>query len=224
VELGGGEKGEKGVYARWLLADGDNQNTVFLDEFGANIWTARTKGRAALGQRAVRIIEGQRGSNLTLCLAVSPQWGLVHWMFINGGFTQEKFSDFLLELEYLSDEPFTVLCDNARPHGNSAIWDPNHQLRYLPRYSPFLNMAERAGSSMKSAVKRYLSAPEVQAELADRMAALQHHQTLQGWRATILQREMTKALQEITPAKCLKRFNKSLHYCPKCLNNEDIFA
>jgi transposase len=217
-------KRERKDYAQWLLATGVNRNTVFLDEFGANIWTARTKGRSPLGQRAVRIVEGQRGSNLTVCLAVSPQWGLVHWMFVNGGFTQEKFSDFLLELESLIDEPFTVLCDNAKPHGDPPVLAPHHQLLFLPRYSPFLNTAERAGSSMKSAVKRFLSTPVIQAELADRQAALQQHQTLHGWRTSILQREMEKALQSITTEKCRKWFNKGLQYCPRCLNNENIFS
>ncbi len=68
-------KTEREAYAQWLLNTGTMGNLIFVDEFGSNIWTARTQGRAPVGERAVRIVEGQRGQNLTLCLAVSPVWG-----------------------------------------------------------------------------------------------------------------------------------------------------
>lgn len=217
-------KVERREYAEWLLSAGVNQNTIYMDEFGVNIWTARTKGRAPVGQRAVRIVEGQRGHNLTLCLAISPRWGLLHSMFVNGGFTQEKFSDFVMELETLVDAPFTLLCDNARSHTNTPILSESHLLRYLPRYSPYLNAAERAGSSVKSAAKRSISSPAIQVEFADRLSALANNMTLHGWRMKILRREMEKALEEITTEKCRRWFNKGMQYCPKCLNSEDIFS
>ena len=58
------------------MGDGLSIHKVFVNEFGANVSTSRTKGRASQGQRAVRIIEGQRGKNVTLCLAVCPILGL----------------------------------------------------------------------------------------------------------------------------------------------------
>ncbi len=84
-------------FANWLMGDGLDIHKVFIDEFGANVWTSRTKGRAPRGQRAVRIVDGQRGKNGTLCLAVSPVLGVVHSSTFEGGMTQELFRDFITD-------------------------------------------------------------------------------------------------------------------------------
>jgi hypothetical protein len=217
-------KSERKGYAQWLLNTGAQENLIFVDEFGCNVWTARTKGRAPIGQRAVRIVEGQRGQNLTLCLAISPQWGLVHWMFVESSFTNQHFVDFLVEVEALVDAPFTLLCDNARPHNNSHLDSQVHQLRYLPRYSPYLNCAEYAGSALKAAVKRSLSELPIQMEMADREQAAHLNQTLHRWRLNILRREMERALPVLTQQKCQHWFNHAMTYMQNCLNQEDIFA
>jgi hypothetical protein len=92
----------------------------------------------------------------------------------------------------------------------------HHQLNYLPRYSPFLNCAERAGSAMKCAAKRTPPDPAVQGELINHnQLAHQMHQTLHGYRLNILRREMTNALQQITQVKCQNWFI-TLFICP-CL-------
>ena len=48
------------------MMEGQNIPKVHVDEFGINVRTAQTKGWSQKGNRAVRIIEGQRGQNLTL--------------------------------------------------------------------------------------------------------------------------------------------------------------
>ena len=93
------------------MGDGLRQHKVFVDEFGVNVWTARSKGRAPIGARAVRIVEGQRGSNVTICLAISPQFGLVHSSISPQAMTQERFGEFLLELAELmrfTDDNYVV--------------------------------------------------------------------------------------------------------------------
>lgn len=77
-------KKERKEHFNWLMNEGMNHNLIYLDEFGINCWTSRTKGRAPVGQRAVRITTKQRGANLTFCLAVSPQFGLVHVTYTTG--------------------------------------------------------------------------------------------------------------------------------------------
>lgn len=218
-------KFERKMYFDWLLNDAMGENLIFCDEFGCNIWTARTKGRSFLGERAVRVVEGQRGPNLTVRLAISPQWGLVHRMFVVGGFTQECFSDFVSELEAIVDAPFTLVCDNARPHcGVLGTLEQHHKLHYLPRYSPFLNCAEMAGSAMKSASKQTISDAVIQEELANHEIAHQLRQTLHHYRMAILQREMVKALENVTQTKCQQWFHHCMSYAPRCLHGEDIFA
>jgi hypothetical protein len=215
---------ERRTYAQWLMNEGVQKNLIFMDEFGANIWTSRTKGWSPAGQRAVRIVEGQRGENLTLVLAISPIWGLVHAMFVEGSFSNQYFVDFISELEVLVDSSFVMMCDNARPHNNGHMDNANHDICYLPRYSPFINCAERAGSAVKAAIKRELSEPVIQMEIANREAAHLQNLSLHRHRLNILKREMTKALSVITKEKCIRWFNHNMSYIPQCLNMEDIFT
>lgn len=221
-------KVERRLHMEWLMneAVANNRNLVFIDEFGINCWTARTKGRAAVGQPAVRITGRQRGKNLTFCLAISPQFGFVHANYVVGGFTAAHFSDFMSELDQLlMEEECIFLCDNARPHSpdNPPVLSEGHDLRYLPRYSPFVNCAEMAGSSVKAVVKQALATPQLQLEIDDRQAAAAAHQTLHQRRIQILRRELQGAIETLTQHKCLQFFNHILRYTPRCLAEEDIF-
>ncbi len=75
---------ERMAFANWLMQDGLDLHKISIDEFGFNVWTSRSKGRAPQGERAVRIVEGQRGKNVTVCLAISPLIGLVHSAIMEG--------------------------------------------------------------------------------------------------------------------------------------------
>ncbi len=145
-------KAQRRDFAEWLTRDGQNIHKIFVDEFGVNVWTSRSKGRAPQGQRAVRIIEGQRGRNLTICLAVSSVVGLVHYVAIEGGMTQELFVGFIMEIAQLmqiNDIPFVVLCDNVASHKNMPNFGDQGFIKYLPKYSPFLNACEMADLARK---------------------------------------------------------------------------
>ena len=122
-----------------------------------NVWTARSKGRALAGQRAVRIVEGQRGQNVTVCLAISPLLGLVHWVVFPGGMTQPQYCDFLMELAELlryNNDEYVLLCDNVPSHLNAPNFGDQGTLKYLPKYSPFINACDMAGSCLEAAVKQ----------------------------------------------------------------------
>ena len=61
-------------YARWLIGTNVvNENIFFIDEFETNIHTKRNQGRSTKGDRAYRRVSGQRGPNITVCIAVSIQ-------------------------------------------------------------------------------------------------------------------------------------------------------
>ena len=64
---------------------------VFVDEFGFNLRLSRTRGRAHRGERAVRVVNGQRGRNFTLILAVSTE-GVRHTDFYEGEVTADRFN------------------------------------------------------------------------------------------------------------------------------------
>ena len=73
-------------YARWLMGPNVvNENKFFIDEFGINTHIRRNQGRSKKGHRVYRRVSGQRGPNITVCIAVSNRKGLVHYQSFAGG-------------------------------------------------------------------------------------------------------------------------------------------
>ena len=169
------------------------------------------------------VVNGQRGQNLTICLAISSVHGLVHYTTVVGGFKSEHFVAFLSEVDELMDEEFVLLTDGARAHTNVPGMGEWHNQRFLPPYSPFLNAAERAGSCLKAALKRSLSQPDIQRQAGDRDAAAAAGITMHQHRLRILQQLIDAAVFEITPFKCRQWVNHSLTYMQRCLEAADIF-
>ena len=187
------------------------------------MWTSQSKGQAAVGQRAMRIVEGQRGQNLTICLAISPLIGLVHHSFINGGMMQELFGGFLMELDELlqyNEEPYMILCDNVRSHLNYPNFGDQGEIRYLPKYSPFLNSCKMASSALKAALKRKLMEPAIQQEIYNREAPC--NETLHNCRMRVLRHEVEECLPVIMIQKCLQFVTHVTGYMPACLREDDI--
>jgi transposase len=217
-------KQERRAFAEWQMGPGALFRRVFVDEFGVNVWTSRRRGRARRGDRAVRVVEGQRGSNVTICLAVSEELGLVHYVILNGGMTQAAFSDFLMEVSELlmyDGEEYIILCDNASCHLNAPHLGDHCRLMYLPKYAPYLNACEMAGSCLKAAAKRRLGEADVQAEIYNRAAP--REETLENRRKRILRRELETAINKNTQPKCAQWARHVTTYIPKCLREEDIF-
>ena len=100
-----------------------NDNKFFIDDFVIKIHTRRNQGRSKKGDRVYRRVSGQRGPNITVCIAVSNRQGLVHYQVFAGGMTAEKFSRFLEVLcgnDILADMNASGICiyANARPHSH----------------------------------------------------------------------------------------------------------
>ena len=142
-------------YANWFMRHAVANHSIFVDECGYNIWTARSQGRARLGARAYRQVCGQRGRNVTVALAISPTNGLVFRSAFLGGMTGQRFNDFLTQARLNLDpnEHLIFIYDGAPAHNNPAIPGPNSELKKLPPYSPFLNIVEQAISALKAVKK-----------------------------------------------------------------------
>ena len=98
-----------------------NRPDVIVDECGFNIWTARRQGRALRGERAYRQVAGQRGNNITITLAVSSTFGLIHHSMHIGGTNQGRFQAFLQEsAENLPENETTVIFDGAPSPGTNS--------------------------------------------------------------------------------------------------------
>jgi transposase len=219
-------KEERIVYANWFLAEAIlAPMLVFVDESGFNMWTSRGQGRSKRGTPATKVVCGQRGSNVSLILAISPQVGVVHYQFSQTTTTKAIFQDFIVNMmNALPVDPAEkyVIMDNAPIHNDIVSPRQDVILKYLPPYSPPLNPIEEAFSSWKAVVKSNLSLPEVHSTVIDSEAAAAHGMTLHQWRIHHLLNIGTQSIPTITQVKCQRFFNRSVTFLHKCLNSEDI--
>ena len=211
-------------YGNWFMRYAVVNHSVFVDECGYNIWTARSHGRARTGERAYRQVCGQRGRNITVALAISPTNGLVFHSPILGGMTGPKFDDFLAQtrLNLDPDEHVIFIYDGAPAHSNPANPGPNTELKKLPPYSPFLNIVEQAVSALKAAMKADISRPEIQEQMNNRAEARRQGIALGDFRTRLLLEALTRNIGTITVAKCGQWYRFMQTYIPRCLNNEEI--
>jgi len=211
-------KATRHQYAGWLMENIQRYEFVFVDEAGINLWTKRTRGRARRGQRAVRVVQGRRGPNLTMTFAVSAESGLVHHELQEGGMTAERFNIFLNNVANRYHNVPHELCfvfDNARAHGRAlnANLPLGCEVQYLPPYSPFLNICENAFSIWKQGLKQRLS------EVRPQMLTLQTHQQRMATLAQLAEQE-TRA---VTRDKMTAAFRAMQAYMPQCFDLQNIY-
>lgn len=203
-------------FAEWFLNDGVNRpEIVFIDEAGINLYTARTRGRARRGERAVRVVNGRRGPNFTLCFAVSSTRGLVSHATREGGMTGEAFVEFLEHLSPTCADAAAFVFDNAPAHARVRRNPPSLQaaqsINFLPPYTPMLNIVENAISTFKAALKRDLEdARPILLEMShqDRMAHLTGLSEV--------------AIAAIEPHMAANWFRRMQRFIPACIRFEDI--
>lgn len=206
-------------YAQWFLNVGVATELVYIDESGINLWVRRTRGRAPRGERAVRVVGGQRGRNFTVVFAISSRRGLVHHNIFEGGMTIARFHTFIQETSATSDEPLTYIYDNATCHGHAQRQPDDggpqiplhHRRRPLPPYSPFLNVVEMAFSAFKASLKRHLE--DVRYQLL---------QQPQQERLATLAQLAEQSTEVVTQEKCTAWLAHTQRYLPGCLAEEDI--
>lgn len=202
-------------FAEWMLQHGINQELIFIDEAGFNLWLKRTRGRARRGHRAVRVVGGQRGPNITSVFAVSNIRGLILHEIFPRAMTGDRFVQFLSRVSTSSGHGrITFVFDNAPVHrraGDSAIAE-THTLRWLPPYSPFLNIVEQAFSCWKAGLKRQLAEVQYQ-QLGQRNEE----------RLATLYQLAEQSTAEVTPEKSQAWFRHLQSYLPRCIRKDDIF-
>lgn len=208
-----------------MVNEGMGAHRVYVDETGLNLHISRTRGRAAVGERAARVVCGQRGRNMTVIMAISDQVGVAYYEVVWGGVTAEVFRDFLTSLGVvLGDEPATVVMDNAPAHRGAELADSDlHPVRKLAPHSPFLNPIENMFSVFKADLKQRLS--QVQDRLDDRAAALAAgHRGLVTWRSSILEDLAHLAVPAVTREKVCAAYRHANTFLGACLAREDILA
>lgn len=203
------------AHAEWLIAE--DPHLIYIDESGFNLWTNRTRGRSQRGQRAQRMVGARRCPNFTLILAVSSQRGRVHHSIHNGGTNADNFNAFLTQLlqHVQPNEVVTILLDNAPCHrrAEEIIAQHNVSLRYLPAYSPFLNIAENCFSVWKAGLKRQLE------EVRDQLLRQAYAEQM----ATLTQLA-EQNLSNITPDMCMSFHRGTRRTFPACIQLHDVLV
>lgn len=210
-------------YASWFLNIGVESHCVFIDECGYNIWTARSNGRTAMGERAYRQVCGQRGRNVTVVLAISARTGLVQYTAEVGGMNNQRFNDFLVQTRQRlpTNDRVVFIYDNTP--ARNVNHPGNSEFKPLPPYSPFLNIVEESFSYLKAAIKAYISSPDQQRLLGNREEARRRGLPLGEFRKTLLLEAITRNLKIlITQEKCMQWYNHMQTYLLRCVNREEI--
>ena len=202
-------------FANWLLNDGiQRQELVYIDEADINLYCSRTRSRAPVGQRAVRVVNGRRGRNLTICFAVSNTRGLLHHHLMEGGMTCELFRAFLQAVSAVAYEDAAFIFDNASAHRRAPteeVLRDAQVIKMLPPYSPMLNIVENAISTFKASLKRALE------EARPNLLSMQHADRM--IQLTILAEAHVAAIQ---PNMVEAWFRKMQSYIPRCLQMDDV--
>jgi len=152
-------------FAIWInsLSISESQRLVFIDEHGYNLYTIKHRARSIQGERAVVLTPTTKSQTVSVSLAVSPVFGKIAIQIIPYSTTKETFQLFLnnlqqqwkssekIPLQIRQTDPIIVL-DNLRSH---YITQKQFILHYLPKYSPFLNLAEPCNRAHKQLIRKY---------------------------------------------------------------------
>ena len=104
-----------------MINEGMGVHRVYVDETGLSLHISRSRERAAVGERASRVVSSQRGRNMTVIMAISDQVGMLYyevvWTAPQRTPSTSLAGDILTSLgTFLEDEPGTVVMDNAPAH------------------------------------------------------------------------------------------------------------
>lgn len=215
-------------FCEWLCSvDVVSGYKIFIDEFGFNTWMRRSIGRSRRGERVYRQVATQKGLRVTVCLAICPGVGVVHYQIYDKGMTKEKFGEFLqitvgnFQAAFPVSRCYVVI-DNVSSHNDAEDFEipATIQIKRLPPYSPFLTPVENSISCWKAALKRELAAD--QQKFIAPTAEQRGNQSMAAYRRDILYNMVDRTIGCISADKCTEWFNHVFTYVPRCLGGQAI--
>ena len=117
-----------------------------IDEAKFNLWLKRS--RAPKGQRAVRVTTGRTGQNFILIMVVCNQRGSLKHDIFDHSVKLEIFNNFVTDLVMTQSQDAYIIFDNAPSHRSAHHLNlaNGNLIKFVPPYSPFLNICENAFS------------------------------------------------------------------------------
>ena len=117
-------------------------------QVGGQLWLKRTRGRARRGHRAVQVVGGQRGPNITSVFAVSNIRSLILHEIFPRAMTGDRFVQFLSRVSTSSGHRrITFVFANAPVHrraGESVIAET-----HAPLAITLLTISQHCGASFQ---------------------------------------------------------------------------
>ena len=222
-------KAARTAYANWRMQLHPRTKVVYVDETGFNLFVMRTRGRAAIGERAIRTVCGSKGANTTVITAICDQHpdGVVYHEVVQGGVNRETFADFMQSLCAIigPQEDVKIVMDNAPCHRNIeqlVSMTDNQEIKKLPPWSPFLNPIENCFSVMKASAKQQIAL--AQPRLNSREAAAAAGCSMTAWRNRLLHEIILASMDAITQEKVANEYQFANWFVPACAAGEDILV
>jgi transposase len=158
------------------------------------------------GRKAIQTARHLRSRNISVCCAIS-KLGTFKYVKQNHPFNRENFLTFMnslidkIETDNLG--PLIFIMDNVAFHKVREVREKveaaGHMIKFLPRYSPFLNPIENMFSQWKELVRASRPANEES-----------------------LMRSIDDVFLRITNENCNSYYRHMMSFLSKCLNKEKI--
>ena len=138
----------------------EKQKMFFIDECGIQIWSRRSSGRAVKGLNAFKRVKAIRSMNYSVCAAMNEK-SLFFFEIQDMPYNSEHYFGFLAQLfNHLNLNGITgayLVMDNVPFHHTQEVKNlieaHNHNVVFLPPYSPFLNPIEEVFSKWKTNIR-----------------------------------------------------------------------
>ena len=140
----------------------DRDALVFIDETSFDRNLHRSRGRSKRGTVATYQRLNSPGPGIKVCAAVSPALGLVMWEPQLTAWTSDDFARFMTVLcakDEMQKRSMKFVVDNVRLHHTEVVKDVlraqaiQHDVEFLPTYSPHLNPIEYCFHNWKTEIK-----------------------------------------------------------------------
>ena len=140
----------------------DRDTLVFIDETSFDRNLHRSRGRSKRGTVATYQALNSPGPGLKVCAAVSPSLGLVMYEPQLTAWNGDDFARFMTKLcahPGMQQQSMKFVMDNVRLHHTEVVKDAlraqpiQHDIEFLPTYSPHLNPIEYCFHNWKTEIK-----------------------------------------------------------------------
>ena len=214
-------------YATWKFNNtNENNSFTYVDEAGCNMRTLKVYGYSKRGQRACMEGVNSRTTNISMLMAVSPEFGLVHMETCLTTIDGTRYAEFLsnvvrslqLKPDFRNYEKHYIVMDNAPIHrveevSNVFLTCSNVYARMLPPFSPMLNPIEEAWSLVKHYIRKGLTKRQKQ-------PGLNENKTDCYTRINV--EEINKSMVHVT-LDYIKQLDKHARtWLPSCLAQNDL--